>query len=1237
MTEFYFTDRKFNLIDVASTESGKYELSNVVDKQSIEESSRGFEATVEFNTENDELVSTVEEMTTEGNFVLYKDKQNNSVWITIEETTFDDVDGTAEISGTDAGIDIINELVGPYTPDKQYTIAQYIERFTKDSGFEIGVNEIPKLSRKLQGWESTETALARIISVATQFDNAELDFTFDVQGLDVVKKYINIYKKRGGGDNTTLYVGQELNKIVVKSDIYDLATAIYPTGGTPEGKDKPITLKGYKYTDPNGRYVLGGDGAMRDNEAIKKWSRLLSNENTDPIKSHIITRKSYETTNQKTLCDNVLRELKKISQPNVNYEVDIVDLPDNVNVGDTVNLVNERRELYLSARILTLDWDYLSSSGEATLGDYLIQEGRIDTDLRTLAESLKDKVDQMNATVNQKTKYIRSNTPPTETENVIWMDTSKTPNLVKTWDGTQWVAATPEKPEEVGAYPEGAGSALEGQVTVVEKDVEKVKGDIKDLGDDRILTPVEKIAIVLEIESIKATYVQLVKQATDVKVDLTDYGNKYQTLLNYINPLINNKQINSVIDPVIYKTRFTDYYSAEQNAKNLIGDKIIQLAETGDENTQLAANTYTDSEIKKADKEIRLAVNQYTDVVAKRVEEKVDGLEIGGRNYLLDSEKLVKITNYYKLYKLAVTAENFVEKTVTISFDAKKDASDSVNYNMYCYFRSKDAVINPQPSKQALSSSKWTRMSFTLTMDSAVKDAINVGVNMSAHSGTVEIKNVKLELGSTATDYQPAQEDLIDQAVVIAKKYTDTSISLIPGQITFGVNEAKEYADNAANGALAGSKTYTDNAITITKQDIELKADKDGIIGLINVSPESILIDSAKTHITGKTTIDEGVIDTAHIKNAAITSAKIKSITAGKIEAGTVKGLVLSSESATGKFSVEGQHAIFENTDTKDRLKLDSEGFVGYRPDGTKSIQFNEYMATTAKFGTSFTNAYITTGGTDGAEGEIKNGEARVVKYHSDMADSDTGGDPSNYIYSPIRAQGFTGGFLDLNTAIPGKENIYLRTDGGEVRVTKIGTTDDYQNIRAQYFYGNVLENNGLVGGDSIYLRPAAGSRVQVTAKGTTDNWQDLEAQDIYVRQIKQQGSDRDDMFIGLNGVLRITSRSTYDNPNGVYYRGVAASRFVTMSRGDKASTASMASLASTMKSASTMTNDEGGLDCIVKSADGETPESIQDPESGGVDLQKMSDVAWNAIRELNKKVKDLRSENEILRKELQK
>ncbi|MFM2490808.1 phage tail spike protein [Enterococcus avium] len=312
--------------------------------------------------------------------------------MTIVETIHNPKSCTHMFVAEDAGVDLLNELVGPYKADKAYSIAFYIERFMYDSGFEIGFNEIPSLTRKLE-WESEDTtALARLVSVANQFDNAEIDFSFKVDGTSVIRKYINVYKKRGKNNHETLYVNVDVDNIIVKSDIYDLGTSIYATGGTPEGKNDPINLKGYKYSDPDGRFVLGTDGVMRDTESVQKWSRLLSTSNPNPKSSHIQRLKRYETTDKKTLCDSVIRELKKISQPAVNYEVELIDLPEGVNIGDTIYLVGENEEVYLSARILELTHQYSNHSHSATLGDYLIQSGGTSQSLLDLAYELRDQV-----------------------------------------------------------------------------------------------------------------------------------------------------------------------------------------------------------------------------------------------------------------------------------------------------------------------------------------------------------------------------------------------------------------------------------------------------------------------------------------------------------------------------------------------------------------------------------------------------------------------------------------------------------------------------------------------------------------------------------------------------------------------------------------------------------------------------------------------------------------------------
>lgn len=90
----------------------------------------------------------------------------------------------------------------------------------------------------------------------------------------------------------------------------------------------------------------------------------------------------------------------------------------------------------------------------------------------------------------------------------------------------------------------------------------------------------------------------------------------------------------------------------------------------------------------------------------------------------------------------------------------------------------------------------------------------------------------------------------------------------------------------------------TSAQFTQLSDTINFKVSKGDVINQINVSTESILISGNKVHITGQTTIDNGVIknaqiadlsvSTAKIANAAITDAKIGSLSATKITTGTL-------------------------------------------------------------------------------------------------------------------------------------------------------------------------------------------------------------------------------------------------------------------------------------------------------------------------------------------------------------
>lgn len=76
---------------------------------------------------------------------------------------------------------------------------------------------------------------------------------------------------------------------------------------------------------------------------------------------------------------------------------------------------------------------------------------------------------------------------------------------------------------------------------------------------------------------------------------------------------------------------------------------------------------------------------------------------------------------------------------------------------------------------------------------------------------------------------------------------------------------------------------------------INLRVQKGDIINQINISDESILIDGKRIHITGQTTIDNGVIKSAHIQ-----SLDAGKITTGTLDAGKISVINLSANSISG-------------------------------------------------------------------------------------------------------------------------------------------------------------------------------------------------------------------------------------------------------------------------------------------------------------------------------------------------
>lgn len=387
--KYYFADRKSNILGVGSTDGkGEWRIDNDVETQSVDNRPAvELSLDIHFTTDQEQAVNEMAEAT---NFIMYQDEEGNARQMVIESVDHDSLGHIHSIVASDAGNDLINETVGAFKADKPYTIAEYILMFTNDSGWEIGVNEFPDNVRTLE-WTSEESSLARIIAVAKDFD-AVLSFGFEFVGTNLVKRVINIRHETAGDSLISFEMNKDINNIVTHLDTYDMETSIKAYGAVPESTNgstnqDPINLIGYKWTDPTGQFVLDQYGFLHDTIAVQKYSRLLSNSNPNPTQSDWNRVKTFDSKSQAELLQAALADLKKYNHPNETYDIDLVNSP-YVPLNQTVHIADENQQLFLSAKVLSIQRSRANHSVKLTLGEFAHETVSFDQRLSDLANKM---------------------------------------------------------------------------------------------------------------------------------------------------------------------------------------------------------------------------------------------------------------------------------------------------------------------------------------------------------------------------------------------------------------------------------------------------------------------------------------------------------------------------------------------------------------------------------------------------------------------------------------------------------------------------------------------------------------------------------------------------------------------------------------------------------------------------------------------------------------------------------
>lgn len=267
------------------------------------------------------------------------------------------------------------------------------------------------------------------------------------------------------------------------------------------------------------------------------------------------------------------------------------------------------------------------------------------------------------------------------------------------------------------------------------------------------------------------------------------------------------------------------------------------------------------------------------------VNEKIDGIQVGGRNYILASDKYLESKTPTNIQLGGLADWNALQgKTVTVSLDIDVSEMASVTGSKYARIGYEMSISFTDDTRlyvgcwhQVSDGDFRGRKSYSLNFTNKSIKAINyLGLYIQCNAAKCKIGRPKIEIGNKATDWTPAPEDIqssIDtkansadvyvKTEVYTKAQTDAAIKIAKDEINLGVSSTYETKTNVetkvngaittasndatskANEALISAKGYTDLQMTTVNQTItdkvaEIKLTTDSITQRVSTTESNL-------------------------------------------------------------------------------------------------------------------------------------------------------------------------------------------------------------------------------------------------------------------------------------------------------------------------------------------------------------------------------------------------------------
>lgn len=797
-----------NIIDFISQSDGA--LINAEMSMNVEEKTETFDFTIE-NTRAEKL--------RERNRIIAQDNNGTFREFIIIHIA-DNFDGTTEIECNASYLEDL-KTAKPIKPGKfeAHTTTQALLKTLADTGWKVS-DDTEYGGNRTTSWTSHTNPFDLIYMLCTTYSMVP-EFYIELSAHSVEHRYVSIVKPKSLFKGKEITKGKDLTGMTRTIDLSEVKTALLAVGPEKEDGSRIETV----ITDDEAQEIFG-----LPNRYIWDVYEPESNDENMTLKRL--------TTLAKT-------ELNKRNQAAISYEVSSIDIHKyyndvTVHLRDIVRVKDRdfRPPLYIEAEVIGIKYNWLADESEFTFGNVIEYE---ETKLREfftrkldeITKKLNDNISNVNTIVSDvvageleyyERKIFKGAEPPENPQNdTLWYDTSNSDVAVlrRYWDG-EWITQTADDVEKIGGLRREQVMYRDLNNSFINLTIQhsKLQNDVYDVLNNEYLVDDDLKANLNQALSDVDNVYQNIKtnldsmdedtatigKLVDTQTLFTVYREKLQTLYKYVT----EAKISIDKRLKLLQSQYTD------EKFNDAMDKIAQTLPNGrwdSENQQLYADIpneqelsnlkqtlqdYYDGNIKElegrlnnsVDSKVKVAKEEISTSV-KSVESKIDGLNIGTRNLLLNSEErsdsIINDTHAYITYFLTQPLEVGEDYTI-LSEVYTTSPEQSGKVSIRGYFPDNGLINVPIIDNKIKLTFKPKVPSERILL---YKDI----AGQSSDKLDTTFKNTILVKGNKIGDYAQAPEDLQRQTQQAQQDAENAAKAYADAQDNLKETQLKAYAD----------------------------------------------------------------------------------------------------------------------------------------------------------------------------------------------------------------------------------------------------------------------------------------------------------------------------------------------------------------------------------------------------------------------------------------------------------